>query len=200
MFTGIIETTGKIISRQQEGSNIHFTIASGISDELKTDQSVSHDGICLTVVKAASGAHTVTAIEETLERSNLKYRKVGDQMNLERSMLLNGRLDGHLVQGHVDEIVFCKNIEEKDGSWIITFKVSKERSHLLVSKGSVSINGVSLTVVRPKRKEFSVAIIPYTYDHTNFHHLRSGDAVNIEYDIIGKYVERAFLMRNNMVQ
>ena len=195
MFSGIIEASGKIISQQKEGSNIHFTVASGISNELKMDQSVSHDGVCLTVVKAGNGSHTVTAVEETLQRSNLKFRKEGDELNLERSMLLNGRLDGHFVQGHIDEIAICKEIENRDGSWIITFKIRKEKNQLIVEKGSVAINGVSLTVLKPSKKKFSVAVIPYTYANTNFYYLKSGDAVNIEYDVLGKYVKRAFSTR-----
>lgn len=190
MFTGIIEATGKIVHLLQEGSNIHFRIESPISAELKIDQSVSHDGVCLTVVSLDDNTHTVTAVEETLNRSNLKHRKVGDVMNLERSMLMNGRLDGHIVQGHVDAICICKKIKEKDGSWIFTFGVAKGKDHLLVDKGSVAINGVSLTVVNPTDKKFSVAIIPYTYEFTNFQNLEEGDEVNIEHDIIGKYVER----------
>lgn len=188
MFTGIIETTGRIADLQKEGTNIHFTVESTISAELKIDQSVSHDGVCLTVTAIDGNRHVVTAIEETLQRSNLQYRKIGDEVNLERSMLMNGRLDGHLVQGHVDEIVKCTGVEERNGSWLYTFRIKEAKSSLLVEKGSVSVNGVSLTVVKASKKKFSVAIIPYTFAHTNFKSIEPGVMANIEYDIIGKYV------------
>ncbi|MBK9732337.1 MAG: riboflavin synthase [Chitinophagaceae bacterium] len=195
MFTGIIETTGKIVELKQEGSNVHFSIESTISAALQIDQSVSHDGVCLTVVNIEGNTHTVTAVEETLQRSNLKNKQQGDAVNLERSMLMNGRLDGHLVQGHVDEVVLCSKVDEREGSWVYSFKISESKSNLLVEKGSVCINGVSLTVVKATRKKFTVVIIPYTFEHTTFKHLKPFDEVNIEYDIIGKYVER-MLKRN----
>ncbi|MBX7107069.1 MAG: riboflavin synthase [Chitinophagales bacterium] len=190
MFTGIIETTGHIAAIQREDGNIHFTLESAISHALKVDQSVSHDGICLTVTAVDGNRHIVTAIDETLQRSNLRNRKVGDEINLERSMLMNGRLDGHLVQGHVDELVECAKVEEREGSRMYTFMISEAKSRLLVEKGSVCINGVSLTVVKASKKKFSVAIIPYTLEHTTFKDLKEGDQANIEYDIIGKYVAR----------
>lgn len=195
MFTGIIETTGRIADLQRDGTNIHFTVESAISAELKIDQSVSHDGVCLTVTAIDGNRHVVTAIEETLQRSNLQYRKIGDEVNLERSMLMNGRLDGHLVQGHVDEVVKCTGVEERNGSWLYTFRIKAAKSALLVEKGSVSVNGVSLTVVKASKKKFSVAIIPYTFEHTNFHFITAGVMANIEYDIIGKYV--ASMMKRN---
>lgn len=190
MFTGIIETTGKIVAVQPEGSNVHFTIESAISPELRIDQSVAHDGVCLTVTNINGNRHTVTAIQETLQRSNFKHKKNGDIVNLERSMLMNGRLDGHIVQGHVDQVALCTRVRAKDGSWIYAFKIKSAWSHLLVEKGSVCINGVSLTVVEAATKKFTVAIIPYTYENTNFKNLQEGDEANIEYDIIGKYLAR----------
>lgn len=190
MFTGIIETTGRIVDLQKEGTNIHFSMESAISAELTIDQSVSHDGVCLTVTAMEGNRHVVTAIEETLQRSNLQFRKKGDALNLERSLLMNGRLDGHLVQGHVDEMVECTGVEERNGSWLFTFRIKEAKSSLLVEKGSVAVNGVSLTVVKASKKKFSVAIIPYTFEHTNFQSIKAGDMANIEYDIIGKYVAR----------
>jgi riboflavin synthase len=190
MFTGIIEATGKVVTKWQEGSNVHFAVESVISPELKVDQSVAHDGVCLTVVQTLGNRHVVTAVEETLLRSNLNQLIEGDEINLERSMMLNGRLDGHLVQGHVDEVVTCNKVKEMDGSWLYTFSVGKKQRNLLVEKGSVCINGVSLTVVKADKKQFSVAIIPYTFENTSFKNIRKGSKVNIEYDIIGKYVLR----------
>ena len=190
MFTGIIEATGKVVTKWQEGSNVHFAVESVISPELKVDQSVAHDGVCLTVVQTLGNRHVVTAVEETLLRSNLNQLSEGDEINLERSMMLNGRLDGHLVQGHVDEVVTCNKVKALDGSWLYTFSVGKKQRNLLVEKGSVCINGVSLTVVKADKKQFSVAIIPYTFENTSFKNIRKGSKVNIEYDIIGKYVLR----------
>ena len=190
MFTGIIEATGKVVTKWQEGSNVHFAVESVISPELKVDQSVAHDGVCLTVVQTLGNRHVVTAVEETLLRSNLNQLSEGDEINLERSMMLNGRLDGHLVQGHVDEVVTCNKVKALDGSWLYTFSVGKQQRNLLVEKGSVCINGVSLTVVKADKKQFSVAIIPYTFENTSFKNIRKGSKVNIEYDIIGKYVLR----------
>lgn len=190
MFTGIIESLGKVKAIQKEGSNVHFTIESSISNELKIDQSLSHNGVCLTVVQLGPESHVVTAIEETMIRSNLGDVNEGDVLNLERAMVSNGRLDGHIVQGHVDGTGICKEIKEVDGSWYYTFEYQPTEEHLLVDKGSVCINGVSLTVVDPKDKLFSVAIIPYTYEHTSFHKLQIDDRVNLEFDIIGKYISK----------
>ena len=190
MFTGIIESLGKIISVQDEGTNKRFTIESSISSELKIDQSVSHDGVCLTVVNVGDKQHEVIAVDETLNRSDLRRKKAGDFINLERSMMMNGRMDGHLVQGHVDDVARVKKISEKDGSWIFEFGFNQKNSDLLVDKGSVCINGVSLTVIKPSKKKFSVAIIPYTFENTNFKFLKEGEEANIEFDIIGKYVQR----------
>ena len=190
MFTGIIESLGKVTAIQKEGTNVHFTIESSISNELKIDQSLSHNGVCLTVVQLGSERHVVTAIEETMIRSNLGDVRVGDVLNLERAMVSNGRLDGHIVQGHVDGTGICKEIKEVEGSWYYTFEYQPTEEHLLVDKGSVCINGVSLTVVEPKDKLFSVAIIPYPYEHTSFHKLQIGDRVNLEFDIIGKYISK----------
>jgi len=190
MFTGIIETTGRVASLQKEGSNVHFTIESDISSQLKVDQSLAHNGVCLTVTALGDGTHTVTAVEETLQRSNLGKLQPGDALNLERAMRSDGRLDGHIVQGHVDITGICTGVEELDGSWYFHFEYAANPDHLLVDKGSVCVNGVSLTVVNPTEKTFSVAIIPYTYEHTNFNAIRPGDTVNLEFDIIGKYIAR----------
>lgn len=190
MFTGIIETMGTITDIRQEGTNYHFTIASSISDELKIDQSLAHDGVCLTVVALAPSKHTVTAIAETMQRSRLGQWTVGTQVNLERAMRPDGRLDGHLVQGHVDLTGECTAVEEVGGSWYFRFSYAGRPDYLLVDKGSICVNGVSLTVVEPRDDTFSVAIIPYTYEHTNFGNLRPGDRVNLEFDVIGKYIAR----------
>lgn len=190
MFTGIIESTGIVEKIEREQSNLHFTIASPISRELKIDQSVSHNGVCLTVVALGEGTHTVTAIEETLRRSNLGDWQPGAVVNLERSMRMEGRLDGHIVQGHVDAAGECVEVLETGGSWRVTFRYQPTPEHILVDKGSVCVNGVSLTVVAPQLDLFSVAIIPYTWAHTNFQHLKPGDRVNLEFDIIGKYIAR----------
>ena len=190
MFTGIIESTGAVQRIEQEGSNVHFTFASPISNELKIDQSIAHNGVCLTVVKCSEQTHTVTAIEETLKRSNLGKLTVGDKVNMERAMLSNGRLDGHIVQGHVDGTAVCTAVKEVDGSWYYTFRYHPTEEHLLVDKGSICINGVSLTVVEPENDLFSVAIIPYTFEHTNFKEIQPGTQVNLEFDVIGKYIAR----------
>jgi len=188
MFTGIIETLGSIKSIQREGANVHLEIHSTISPELKVDQSVSHNGVCLTVVALGSDTHTVTCIQETLDKSNLGELKIGAIVNLERAMLANARLDGHLVQGHVDTTAICTEVAHADGSWYYRFSYKKNPLHLLVNKGSVCINGVSLTVVDPDEDSFSVAIIPYTYEHTTFKNLQKDHTVNLEFDIIGKYI------------
>jgi riboflavin synthase len=190
MFTGIIETLGEIESIREEGTNLHFVVQSELSNELKIDQSVSHNGVCLTVVALTENTHTVTAIQETLEKSNLDDLKVGSKVNLERCMQMNGRLDGHIVQGHVDQTAVCVKREELDGSWEYRFKYDSKNGNVTVEKGSVCVNGISLTVVGSEDDEFSVFIIPYTFDHTNLHQVNVGDAVNIEFDIIGKYVAR----------
>jgi riboflavin synthase len=190
MFTGIIESLGKVKRVEKDRLNVHFTIESDLSAALKIDQSVSHDGVCLTVVALEAGCHTVTAVDETLRRSNLGAWKVGKKINLERCMPMGGRLDGHIVQGHVDTTATCVEVLETGGSWRYTFRYLPSPEHLLVDKGSVCINGVSLTVVEPVGDLFSVAIIPYTWEHTNFQEIKAGDALNIEFDIIGKYIAR----------
>ncbi len=194
MFTGIIESLGVVQKVEKDRSNIHFTIASPISGELKVDQSVSHNGVCLTVVKTgklpAGAFHVVTAVEETLRRTNLGAWATGTLVNLERSMSLAGRLDGHIVQGHVDAAATCIEVLETGGSWRFTFRYRPSPEHILVDKGSVCLNGVSLTVVEPRDDLFSVAIIPYTWENTNFKTVSVGNQVNIEFDIIGKYISR----------
>jgi riboflavin synthase len=195
MFTGIIETMGRVKELQHQGSNVHFTIESPISSQLKIDQSVSHNGVCLTVVKLGEQTHTVTAIDETLKRSNLGALHPGDHINLERSMQSNGRLDGHIVQGHVDATGICTAVETLNGSWVYHFEYPFQPEYLLVDKGSIAVNGVSLTVVKPQgegsgKAKFSVAIIPYTFEHTNFKNIQPGSVVNLEFDVIGKYVAR----------
>ncbi len=190
MFTGIIETLGKVIDLRQEQGNLHITVSSSISHELKIDQSVAHNGVCLTVIALADGAHTVTAIEETLNKSNLDELKVGDQVNLERCMQMNARLDGHIVQGHVDQTATCTEFMELDGSWEYTFQYDTFAGNVTVEKGSICVNGISLTVVNSKGNSFSVAIIPYTFEHTNLQQVHVGSMVNLEFDIIGKYVAR----------
>ena len=190
MFTGIIESLGEIRKIEKEGTNIHFTIKSPITNELKIDQSVAHDGVCLTVVEINGDEYVVTAIEETMLRSAIGDRKVGDVVNLERAMISNGRLDGHIVQGHVDATGKCVGKENKDGSWYFTFEYTVTPEHLLVDKGSVCINGVSLTVCDPVDNRFSVAIIPYTYEHTSFKNIEVDSKINLEFDIIGKYMAK----------
>lgn len=190
MFTGIIESLGKVKALEKDRSNVHFSIESPISAELKIDQSLSHNGVCLTVVEVSAHSHRVTAVEETLRRTNLGDWKPGTLVNLERCLPLGGRLDGHIVQGHVDDVVECVKVEDAAGSWRFTFRYRPEQGGLLVDKGSVCLNGVSLTVVSPSADLFSVAIIPYTWEHTNFKMLNPGDQVNIEFDILGKYIAR----------
>jgi riboflavin synthase len=190
MFTGIIEALGTVKNIKKEGTNVHFTIESGISSALKIDQSVAHNGVCLTVVGLEENTHTVTAIDETLQRTNLGAWKTGDEINLERAMLVGSRFDGHNVQGHVDATGECVRIEDKNGSWIFTFRYTPTPEHILVDKGSVCVNGTSLTVVNPTEDVFSVAIIPYTYEHTIFHQIKVGDSINLEFDVIGKYIAR----------
>ena len=192
MFTGIIETLAQVTAITHEGSNVHFVINSSISNELKIDQSVAHNGVCLTVVALNSDSHTVTAIDETLQKTNLSDLKVGSEVNLERCMQMNGRLDGHIVQGHVDQTAICVKREELDGSWEYRFKYDPSEGNVTVEKGSVCVNGISLTVVGSEDDEFSVFIIPYTYEHTNLKEVNIGSQVNLEFDIIGKYVAKLF--------
>jgi riboflavin synthase len=190
MFTGIIETLGEVKSIIKEGTNIHFTVNSSICAELKIDQSVAHNGVCLTVVSLNENSHTVTAIEETLNKTSLGNLKVGSKINLERCMQMNARLDGHIVQGHVDQIATCVLVNELNGSWEYRFKYDTNLGNVTVEKGSICVNGISLTVVNSQVDEFSVFIIPYTFEHTNLHEVKVGATVNLEFDIIGKYVAR----------
>lgn len=190
MFTGIIETLGTVTDLKHDRGNLHITVASSISNELKIDQSVAHNGVCLTVVASADGVHTVTAIEETLSKTNIGYFKIGDLVNLERCMQLNARLDGHIVQGHVDQTAVCTAYNPLEGSWEYTFEYHADKGNVTVEKGSICVNGISLTVVNSGPNYFSVAIIPYTWEHTNLQQVRQGSTVNLEFDIIGKYVAR----------
>lgn len=191
MFSGIIEEAATVVKIDKEKDNIHITMRCSFTDELKIDQSVSHNGVCLTVVKKEKDTYTVTAIKETLEKSNLGLLKPGDKVNLERSAKLDGRLDGHMVQGHVDQTAICVNVREAGGSWYYTFEYEPAQDdYITVEKGSVSVNGVSLTVVNSKTKSFEVAIIPFTHEVTNFHQIKKGTVVNIEFDILGKYIAR----------
>ncbi len=190
MFTGIIETIGTLQKLEKEDSNVHFSIKSDISTELKVDQSVAHNGVCLTVTEINGDIHKVTAVQETLNKSNLGDLKEGDSVNLERCMVMNGRLDGHIVQGHVDQTAVCTQKESMDGSWLFTFQYEDNSENVTVEKGSITVNGISLTCFNSKSDQFSVAIIPYTMEHTNFKNLQIGDKVNLEFDIIGKYVSK----------
>jgi riboflavin synthase len=190
MFTGIIETLGKITDLRKDQGNLHITVESAISNELKIDQSVAHNGACLTVVAVADGKHTVTAIEETLNKTSLGHLKAGEPVNLERCMQMNARLDGHIVQGHVDQTAVCTQFKTLDGSWEYTFEYEAATGNVTVEKGSICVNGISLTVVNSQANSFSVAIIPYTFEHTNLHNVNVGSVVNLEFDIIGKYVAR----------
>jgi riboflavin synthase len=196
MFTGIIETLGEIQEIKKENDNLHITISSTITNELKVDQSVAHNGVCLTVIAINKNLYTVTAIGETIAKTNLSTWKIGSIINLERAMKLGDRLDGHIVQGHVDQIGICKNIEEANGSWIFTFEYDGSLNNLTIEKGSITVNGVSLTVVNSKKNEFSVAIIPYTYEHTNFKSFEFGTKVNLEFDVIGKYIAKLYSFNN----
>jgi riboflavin synthase len=190
MFSGIVEEPGIVTKIEKEQGNMHITIRCSFVNELKIDQSVAHNGVCLTVVRKNNDEYTVTAIKETLEKSNLGTLATGDWVNLERSMKIESLLDGHLVQGHVDQTAVCTNIEEADGSWYYTFEYDSAKGNITVEKGSISVNGVSLTVVNSKNGSFQNAIIPYTYKHTNFCKLHTGSVVNLEFDIIGKYIEK----------
>jgi len=190
MFTGIIEEIGKIVDLKSDKENSHITVESSISSLLKIDQSLAHNGVCLTVVAQSGNTHTVTAIKETIDKSNFGQLQLHDAINLERAMKLDGRLDGHIVQGHVDQIAKCIEILEVDGSWVFTFEYDSSTNNITIEKGSITVNGVSLTVVNSKTNIFSVAIIPYTYENTNFHKFKINDFVNLEFDVIGKYVAR----------
>lgn len=205
MFSGIVETTARVVAVEQDKENKHFTMACDFGHELKIDQSVAHNGVCLTVVKIDGDRYVVTAMDETLKRSNLGLLQPGDEVNVERSMIMNGRLDGHIVQGHVDTTATCVNITDADGSYEITFEYEASdemiaRGYFTVDKGSVTVNGVSLTVCEPTRNTFKVCIIPFTYEHTNFHHIKVGTKVNIEFDILGKYISRLASLQNNTAQ
>ncbi|WP_457610926.1 riboflavin synthase [Lutibacter sp.] len=190
MFTGIIETLGVVKNIINEGENMHITIESNFTSELKIDQSIAHNGVCLTIVNINGNEYTVTAIKETLDKSNFKHLKIGAFINLERAMVLGSRLDGHIVQGHVDQTAICTNIIEENGSWVFSFEYDSSLSNITIEKGSITINGISLTVVNSKKNSFSVAIIPYTYEFTNFHTFKNGTEVNLEFDVIGKYVAK----------
>ena len=190
MFSGIVEETAKVVKLDKEQENLHITMECSFVNELKIDQSVSHNGVCLTVVKKTGNTYTVTAVRETLEKSNLGLLSIGDKVNLERSLRIDSLLDGHLVQGHVDQTAVCIKVKEAEGSWYFTFEYDKAKGNITVEKGSVSVNGVSLTVVNSRDNSFQVAIIPYTYDVTNFHEIKAGTVVNLEFDVIGKYIAK----------
>lgn len=190
MFSGIVEEPARVVALVREKENLHITLTCSFASELKIDQSVSHNGVCLTVVKVEGSNYTVTAIRETLEKSNLGLLKVGEKVNVERSMKIESLLDGHMVQGHVDQTAVCTNVTEADGSWYYTFEFDASTGNLTVEKGSVSVNGVSLTVVNSKDNSFQVAIIPYTHQITNFHEIKKGTVVNLEFDIVGKYIAK----------
>ena len=202
MFSGIVEEAAQVVALQADKGNLHLTMRCSFVDELKIDQSVAHNGVCLTVVSKTADTYTVTAVQETLDRSNLGQLKVGDKVNLERIMLINGRLDGHILQGHVDQTAVCTEVSEADGSWYYTFtyrfdKAMARQGYLTVEKGSVCVNGVSLTVCNSKDDSFQVAIIPYTHDHTNFCQIEKGTVVNLEFDIVGKYISRMMAYRED---
>lgn len=192
MFSGIVEETARIVKIEQDRTNYHFYLTSSFADKLKIDQSVSHSGVCLTVVDIdkVNKIYKVTAVQETLDKSNMGLLQVNDEVNVERSMTMDKLLDGHLVQGHVDQTAVCIEVKESDGSWYFTFKYDSSTGNITVEKGSISVNGVSLTVVNSKKDQFSVAIIPFTYMITNFHHIKPGTVVNLEFDIIGKYIQK----------
>jgi riboflavin synthase len=190
MFTGIIEAFGKVVNLEKDQKNLHLSLKSSLIQKLKIDQSLAHNGVCLTVVEILGDRYTVTAIQETLEKTNLGLLKMGDLINLERAMMMNSRLDGHIVQGHVDQIGFCKGVEFREGSWLLDFEYEQDQKNITIEKGSICVNGVSLTVVNSGLHHFSVAIIPYTYEHTNFHQIEKGDRVNLEFDMIGKYISK----------
>lgn len=190
MFSGIIETTGKVVQLQKKQSNLDITIQSSFTNELKIDQSIAHNGVCLTVVSIADDTYTVTAIDETLRKTNLGALKTGDAVNLERCIRAGDRLDGHIVQGHVDQTGICTSVTDQQGSWIFHFEYDRAANNITVEKGSICVNGVSLTVVNSRDNSFSVCIIPYTFEHTNFHTIKKGTVVNLEFDILGKYISK----------
>jgi riboflavin synthase len=190
MFTGIIEELGEITDLVRDQDNLHITVKSQLSKELKIDQSLAHNGVCLTVVKLGENTHTITAIKETIDKSNIGNLRIGTRVNLERAMQLGARLDGHIVQGHVDQTAVCTDVKELEGSWLYTFSYDNSYNNLTIEKGSITVNGVSLTVVNSKPGSFSVAIIPYTYENTNFHQVKVNDKINLEFDVIGKYVAK----------
>jgi len=190
MFTGIIEGLGNIVAIEKDGENVHFSVQCKFTNEMKVDQSLAHNGVCLTIVKIDGDCYAVTAIKETLDKSSLGGLEVGSQVNLERAMLANGRFDGHVVQGHVDQTAICKSVTEEDGSWTFTFEYEPTHGNLTVEKGSITVNGVSLTVVNSQPNQFSVCIIPFTKENTTFNTLTVGDKINLEFDIIGKYVSK----------
>ena len=195
MFSGIIEGLGEVVSLRKDQSNLHITVKSDFTNELKIDQSIAHNGVCLTVVNIEKGTYTVTAIDETLSKTNLGLLIAGDKINLERCMKLGERLDGHIVQGHVDQTAICTSMLENNGSWIFTFEYDKSKNNITVEKGSITVNGVSLTVVNSMKDSFSVCIIPYTFNHSNFHTIHNGTVVNLEFDIVGKYISRLMAER-----
>ena len=195
MFTGIIETLGTLVEVKKDLENLHLTVQTPLTSELKIDQSVAHNGVCLTVVSKTESSYTVTAIQETCLKTNIESWAVGDAINLERAMVLGARLDGHIVQGHVDQTGICTEIKEADGSWYFSFEYDPSLHNITIEKGSITVNGVSLTVVNSNANSFSVAIIPYTYEHTNFHTFKVGTQVNLEFDVIGKYVSRLHGLR-----
>lgn len=193
MFSGIVEEAAPVVALKKEGSNLHITMKCSFVKSLKIDQSIAHNGVCLTVVKTTDETYTVTAIQETLDKSNLGKLEVGSKVNLERSMTIDKLLDGHLVQGHVDQTAVCTEVKEVDGSWYFTFQYDASKGNITVEKGSISVNGVSLTVVNSMKDQFSVAIIPFTYDVTNFHQIKPGTVVNLEFDVIGKYIQKILM-------
>ena len=195
MFTGIIEDLGIVTSLIKEQGNLHLTIKSAITHELKIDQSVAHNGVCLTIVSISGQEYTVTAIKETINKTNIGELEVGDIVNLERAMKLGDRLDGHMVQGHVDQVGSCEHVKKDNGSWLYTFSYDQTFGNITIEKGSATVNGVSLTVVNSKQNSFSVAIIPYTYEHTNFKHLKKGSKINLEFDVLGKYIQKLYEAR-----
>jgi riboflavin synthase len=195
MFTGIIESIGIISDIKKDQGNVHLTIQTNITNELKIDQSVAHNGVCLTVVEIFDNKHVVTAIQETINKTTLGLWKIGDKVNIERAMKLGDRLDGHIVQGHVDQTAVCKSIQEKSGSWEFTFEYDTALNNITIEKGSITVNGTSLTVVNSAKNSFSVAIIPYTYEHTIFHTFEIGTKVNLEFDVVGKYIARMYELR-----
>ena len=195
MFTGIIEAIGVVTNLKQDQGNLIITVKSNIANELKIDQSVAHNGICLTVTDINKGKYKITAIKETLSKTNLSSLKVSDQINLERAMKLGDRLDGHIVQGHVDQVGICKSVIKEDGSWTFKFEYDSDKNNITIEKGSITINGVSLTVVNSGFNTFCVAIIPYTFEHTNFNAIKVGDTVNLEFDVLGKYIQKLYESR-----